>query len=302
MRGKEMSKSRPKVSVLIPLYNRADYIEQTLASVLEQDYENIELIVVDDGSTDGSDRIVERYYRAGVLTLLRHEGNVNKGQSAALNLGLRHATGDYIAILDSDDMFAPGKISRQVEFLEQHPEVGLVYGNGEGVDSDGNHLYHISYDDRIERNDPNDVLLDCYLLLPQNSLVRSEVYKKAGFFDEALRSGQDHDMLIRMAEVTRFAHQPIDAFRYRRHADSISFRSTELRWRCALVILDKATKRYPYRASTLRKRRAVINYRLAQALIKHKKRCLESGFRILYAGILDPFRAFRVLFRLEKNY
>jgi len=288
------------VTVLIPLYNRAQYIRDTIESVLCQDYSPLELIVIDDGSTDGSDLLVEGYARQRKLTLLRHPGRVNKGQSAALNLGLTHAKGEFIAILDSDDLFMPGKLSAQVAYLQEHPEVGLVYGNGEAVDAEGRNLYSINYDKGTERNDPNRVLLDCYLHLPVNSLVRSAIYNQVGGFDESLRSGQDHDMLIRVAEVTQLAHIPVKVYQYRRHGDSISAKGTETRWRCGLKILAKAEARYPYRLSTRLKRRAVVNFRLGQALLKARRHRFEALTRIVYAGLLDPLRALRVITGREK--
>lgn len=289
-----------RVSVLIPLYNRASYILETINSVLEQDYPDIELIVIDDGSTDGGDLLVEQFAERGELKLLRHPGRINKGQAAALNLGLTVATGEFIAVLDSDDLYVPGKISKQVTFFKQNPNVGLVYGNGKGIDAAGKVIYDINYDNRIERSDPNDLLLDCYFLLPQNSLVRASVYQLAGNFDETLRSGQDHDMLIRLAEKTKIAHQPIDSFRYRRHGDSISAKGTETRWRCGLIILEKAAQRYPYQKSTLRKRRALVNFRLAHALYQKKANRFEMVLRILLAGLLDPLRALAVATGKEK--
>jgi glycosyltransferase involved in cell wall biosynthesis len=289
-----------RVSVLIPLYNRASYILETINSVLEQDYPDIELIVIDDGSTDGGDLLVEQFAERGELKLLRHPGRINKGQAAALNLGLTVATGEFIAVLDSDDLYVPGKISKQVTFFKQNPNVGLVYGNGKGIDAAGKVIYDINYDNRIERSDPNDLLLDCYFLLPQNSLVRASVYQLAGNFDETLRSGQDHDMLIRLAEKTKIAHQPIDSFRYRRHGDSISAKGTETRWRCGLIILEKAAQRYPYQKSTLRKRRALVNFRLAHALYQKKTNRFEMVWRMLLAGLLDPLRSFAVLTGREK--
>lgn len=295
-----MSYTPGLVSVLIPLYNRAQYIRETITSVLEQDYPQIELIVIDDGSTDGGDVIVKELADQGLLVLLRHPGNINKGQSAALNLGLAAAKGEFIAILDSDDLYAPGKIAKQVEFLTAHPEIGLVYGNGQAIDAAGNFLYSINYDKYVEQSDPNNILLDCYFLLPQNSLVRSSVYARAGNFDERLRSGQDHDMLIRLSENTKIAHQSIDSFRYRRHGDSISAQGTETRWRCGLVILEKAAARYPYKKSTLRKRRALVNFRLAQALYQKRKNWLEVLGRLVIAGVLDPSRALGVLSGKEK--
>lgn len=296
----KMNKVSSRVSVLIPLYNRAVYIEETVDSVLSQDYPDVELIVVDDGSTDGGDKLVDAYALRGELTLLRHPGNVNKGQAAALNLALQHATGEFIAVLDSDDLFMPGKLSAQVAFLRAHPEIGLVYGNGKGVNAEGKEIYEINYDSREERSDPNDILLDCYFLLPQNALVRAEVYTAAGNFDERLRSGQDHDMLIRLSEHTKIAHQSIDCFRYRRHGDSISAKGTETRWRCGLIILEKAAQRYPYRAATLRRRRALVNFRLAMALLKNKKNYLEACRRFLVAGLLDPVRSVAVITGKEK--
>lgn len=289
-----------RVSILIPLYNRASYILETISSVLEQDHPDIELIVIDDGSTDSGDMLVEQFAERGELKLLRHPGRINKGQAAALNLGLTIATGEFIAILDSDDLYVPGKIAKQVAFFQQHPEVGLVYGNGKGIDAAGKVIYDINYDNRTERSDPNDLLLDCYFLLPQNSLVRASVYQQAGHFDETLRSGQDHDMLIRLAEKTQIAHQAIDSFRYRRHDDSISATGTETRWRCGLIILNKAAARYPYRKSTLRKRRALVNFRLAQALYQKKKNRFEMLWRLLLAGFLDPLRSLAVLTGKEK--
>lgn len=293
-----MTRASSRVSVIVPLFNRRAYIEQTLQSILQQDHDPVELIVVDDGSTDGGDAIADAYARAGQLTLLRHEHGANKGPAASINLGLRHATGAFIAILDSDDLFTPGKLAQQVAFLESHPEVGLVYGNGCAIDAAGRFLHEIRYEAITERSDPNDVLLDCYFLLPQNALVRAEVYESVGGFDESLRSGQDHDMLIRMAEVTTFAQQPIDAFRYRRHADSISFQQQVLRWRCALVVLEKAIKRYPYRRDVVRRRRALVNFKLAAALLEQRSRFPEVIGRLAWAGLLHPSKAWSVLVEL----
>jgi glycosyltransferase involved in cell wall biosynthesis len=290
------------VSVIIPLFNRVDYIADTINSVLSQDYNSVELIVVDDGSTDGSYELAEGFEKIGELRLLTHENRVNKGQAAAINLGLKEATGEFIAILDSDDMFADGKIKLQVEYLDINPDVGLVYGMGHGVDAKGKYIYDIHNKDHIEPNDPNEVLLDCYFLLPQNSLVRHSVYDVAGNFNESYRSAQDHDMQIRIAEVTKMAFIPKLCFYYRRHGDSISVKGLETRWRAGLKILESAKKRYPYTPKTIRKRRAVLNYHLAKALFKSKSHLFEALIRIILSGMLDPIRAFKVVTGLEKNY
>ena len=295
-----MSQTPGRVSILIPLFNRVKYIEETLRSALDQDYGDFEIIVVDDGSTDGGDKLVENFNDKGRLRLVRHPNNANLGQSVSLNLALSLATGEYVAILDSDDVFLPGKLRHQVSFLQAHPEVGLVYGMGLGIDANGKEIYKILSKGHRETNDPNQILLDCYFHLPVGSLVRKSLYDKVGGFDTSLRAGQDHDMLIRMAEATSFAFQPELVYAYRRHGESISTNGLERRWRNALVILQKAMARYPYRSSTLRRRRAVINFRLAQALFTARKSWFEAAWRLAYSAMLDPGRALRVVVGKEK--
>lgn len=283
-----------RVSVLVPAFNRADYIKETVDSVLTQDYPNVELIVVDDGSTDGTFEILSEYAGRGKLKLLTHPGRENKGQSAALNLALDAASGEFIAILDSDDLFLPGKLSTQVEYLNKHPDVGLVYGMGEGVDGSGHWLYDIHSPDHVEPNDPNAVLLDCYFLLPQNALVRRSVYDQVGCFEEDFRAAQDHDMLVRIAEKTRFGFIPIKVFQYRRHGDSISNNGLRRRWTNGFEILIRAKARYPYRASTVRKRNALLNFRMAQVCWQENRYMGAIGY-LLKSGLLDPVRALRVI-------
>lgn len=295
-----MSYTPGLVSVLIPLFNRAKYIQETINSALSQEYDNLEIIVVDDGSTDGGDKLVEAFLNTGRVQLFRHEGGVNRGQSISLNLALNKARGEYIAVLDSDDIFLPNKLKDQVDYLQAHPEVGLVYGMGFGVDAAGKEVYKILSENHIEPNDPNRILLDCYFHLPVGSLVRKSVYDKVGGFDESLRAGQDHDMQVRMAEATQFGFLPVRVYCYRRHGESISQQGLERRWRNALIILEKAISRYPYQKDTIRKRRAVINFRLAQALLKSKKSYLEAAWRLAYAGWLDPARAIAVVSGKEK--
>jgi len=282
------------VSVVIPAFNRSDYINESIDSVLSQDYPKVELIAVDDGSTDGTYEILLEYAEQGRLKLVTHPARENKGQSAALNLGLREASGEFIAILDSDDLFLPGKLSAQVEYLNSHPDVGLVYGMGEGVDGSGRWIYDIHSPDHVEPNDPNAVLLDCYFLLPQNALVRRAVYDQVGGFEEDFRAAQDHDMLVRIAENTRFGFIPIKVFQYRRHGDSISNNGLRRRWTNGFEIVRRARARYPYRASTIRKRNALLNFRMAQVCWEENGYMGALGY-LIKSGLLDPIRALKVI-------
>jgi glycosyltransferase involved in cell wall biosynthesis len=291
--------TQDKVSVIIPAFNRARYIRQTIESVLNQTYTNIELIVVDDGSTDDTRDQMDIY--SARIILLEHPGQQNRGQSASINLGMEYASGAYIGILDSDDYWEPDKIELQVQYLIKNPDIGLVYCNGTAVSSSGKYLYDIYPPSHEEENKPEKILLNCNIHLPTNSLMRMAVLKKAGRFDESLRAAQDHDMLIRVSEICRFGYINKSLYHYRRHEESISKSSkgAARRWQNGFSILAKAKTRYPYPASVIRKRKAVLYFRLFQS-------ALESGSRLKALPLLalaclhDPARALLVLIRKER--
>jgi glycosyltransferase involved in cell wall biosynthesis len=128
-------KRRLSVSVIIPTYNRAAFIRAAVESTLNQTRIPDEIIVVDDGSTDETDRILEQFSLP--VRVIRQE---NRGRSAARNVGLRHATGDAVIFLDSDDLLMPTSIDRCAQTLEEHPEVGVVYSDAYYIDQEGNRI------------------------------------------------------------------------------------------------------------------------------------------------------------------
>ncbi|HYE35255.1 glycosyltransferase family A protein [Methylocaldum sp.] len=121
----------PLVSAITIFLNAEEFLEQAIQSVLAQTYSNWELLLVDDGSTDGSTAIAQQYARRypNRMHYLEHEGHRNRGMSASRNLGVRKASGDLIALLDADDLWLPQKLEKQVAILQSHPEVGMVYGS-----------------------------------------------------------------------------------------------------------------------------------------------------------------------------
>ena len=295
---KSVDGEKPRVTVVIPCYNRERFIRGTLESVLSQTYPNLEIVAMDDGSTDGTRKILEDY--GGRIRILEHPSRINKGQSAAINLGIRSTKGEYIAILDSDDLWAPEKIERQMEFLEKNPDVGLVYVNGFAVDKEGKTLYKLFRPGHVEPNSPERVLLECHFNVPSNALVRRSAFEMAGEFDETMRSAQDHDMAIRLAEVTKPAYLDEPLWYYRRHSETQSGKHTRRRWETGFKILSKACERRPYGLNIRRRRLAVLNFRIGQCLIE-EKRFVRAAARLALAGLLDPFRAVRVLAGLERR-
>lgn len=295
---KSMVEETSRVTVVIPCYNRERFIRETLESALSQTYPNLEIVAIDDGSTDGTRKILEDY--GGRIRILEHPGRTNKGQSAAINLGIRSTKGNYIAILDSDDLWAPEKIERQVEFLEKNPDVGLVYVNGFAVDEEGKTLYMLFRPGHVEPNSPGRVLLECHFSVPSNALVRRSDFEMAGEFDETMRSAQDHDMAIRLAEVTKLAYLDELLWYYRRHLYTQSQKHSRRRWQTGFKILSKACERRPYGLNIRRRRLAVLNFRLGQCLIE-EKRFGQAAARFTIAGLLDPLRAIKVLAGLERR-
>lgn len=124
---------KPLVSVVTIFLNTEKYIEEAIKSIFAQTYDNWELLLVDDGSSDRSTKIALQYARQypGKVRYLEHEAHQNRGMSASRNLGVRHAKGEYIAFLDSDDVWLPQKLERQVEILESQPEAAMVCGPNE---------------------------------------------------------------------------------------------------------------------------------------------------------------------------
>ena len=123
-----------KISVIMATYNRAKLITEAIASVYAQDYPNLQLIVVDDGSTDNTVEVLQPWLGRDDFIFLQQ---ANQGQPAAQNLALAQANGDFICFLDSDNIWLPGKLERQLAFMAQHPEIDILYGDLITIDGEG---------------------------------------------------------------------------------------------------------------------------------------------------------------------
>jgi glycosyltransferase involved in cell wall biosynthesis len=211
----------PLVSVIIPSYNSAKYVVDAVDSALEQVYRPIEVIVVNDGSTDDTDRILEPYVKTNQI---RYFYQPNGGLASARNAGLKMAEGKYVALLDSDDLFLPKKIERQIEHLEDHPECGVCYCD----------LWHF-FDGKPEENlklnyeyysgpDVFKNLLHKNFINPLSVVMRRSILEEAGYFNEKFRRSEDWEYWIRLAyRGVRFCFLPEILARYRMRKESLSY-------------------------------------------------------------------------------
>jgi len=191
----------PLVSVIIPTYNRGWTIKEAIDSVLEQDFRDYELIVVDDGSTDNTPDILKSCGNS--IAVLQQS---NKGVSAARNSGIGVSAGQLIAFLDSDDLWLPQKLSRQIEFFNTHPDAminqtqELWFRNGVRVNPKRRH--HKFSGMIFERS------LELCLVSPSAVMIRKNLFDKVGLFDENLPACEDYDLWLRVS--CRYAVSLID--------------------------------------------------------------------------------------------
>jgi glycosyltransferase involved in cell wall biosynthesis len=193
----EPDRQAPKVSIVVPSFNQARYLETALRSVLEQDYPYLEVIVIDGGSTDGSRAILERY----APRLAYWVSEPDAGQADGINKGLRRATGEIVAWLNSDDVYLPGAIRQAVETLAAEPDAGLVYADGIMVDSDQVLLDWHRYRP-LELVD----LLSFEVLLQPTVFMRRSLLEEAGHLDASYQLILDHELWVRMAARARLRH------------------------------------------------------------------------------------------------
>jgi len=219
------------VSVITPSYNQAPYLEQTIQSVLGQDYPRIEYLVVDGASTDGSVDIIEKY----TDQLSWWVSEKDNGQADAINKGLAHAKGDILAWLNSDDYYLPSSVSSAVRAFEENPDVVMVYGNMLAVDEHGQTINLLKY----EQLSLEDLL--CFQIIGQPAVFfRREAFEKTGGLDTTFHFLLDHHLWIRIAQQGKILHvsQTWAAARY--HAEAKNRAKAAEFGREAFRILDWA--------------------------------------------------------------
>jgi len=212
---------RPLVTAAIPTYNRARYLREAVESALAQTYENVEVVVVDDGSTDDTARVVEPY-----LDRIRYVRQANAGRSAARNRGIEEGRGVYVSFLDSDDRWLPDKLEHHVSVLEERAGVGMVHGHVDVIDHDGNPLpertaFHHRLWSQAHRNGVTyaGYALECRCFSSATTF-RRDVFDRVGLYDPALAL-DDYELYLRVALDSEIVFLERSAAEYRWHAENM---------------------------------------------------------------------------------
>ena len=199
---------QPLVSVIIPTFNDNKFVTEAITSALSQTYDRNEIIVIDDGSTDDTSLILDSY--RDKITVIDQE---NSGAGAARNKGINSANGQYIAFLDGDDVWKEDKLTKQVEYLEREPEIGLVWTDWLCMYPDNNGNYSIfkepvdyKYGKTVTKITTgwlyNQLLFDC-VVWTSTVVMRRSVIDKVGKFDKTLLRGQDYDYWLRTSRICK---------------------------------------------------------------------------------------------------
>jgi Glycosyl transferase family 2 len=197
----------PVVTIVTPSYNQVEYLEETIRSVLLQDYPNLEYLVVDGGSTDGSVEVIKRYEP----WLAWWVSEPDDGQSNAINKGLAHATGDILGWLNSDDLFESGTIWRIVQHFRSHAECRLIYGLGDYVNEQTERTGPCSYVQPFDRK----LLRTVDYVLQPAAFWRRDLWEESGKLSEEYRWAFDWEWFIRASQLTDFCFLPEKLALYR---------------------------------------------------------------------------------------
>ena len=208
----------PTISVILPTHNRGHSIARAIQSVLDQTYSNLELIVVDDGSTDNTEEIVNAY-KDRRIRYIRHE--VNRGAGAARNTGLKLSRGAFIAFQDSDDEWLPEKLQKQIDvYLHATPDIGVVYTDMYRISEMGKTKYWKSPVIKKGRLiNPKTLDYQTQGLGIQSTLIRRDCFNIVGLFDENLPRWIDLELFIRLSKYYEFIciRDPLVRMRYRNY-------------------------------------------------------------------------------------
>lgn len=234
-----MTNNTPIISVIIPVYNGAKTIKETIKSVLQQTYQDFEIIVINDGSQDETLAIINSIHNPKIKVF----SYPNAGLSASRNRGFARACGKFIAFLDADDLWSEDKLAAQLAALQQNHQAAVAYSWTDHIDEDGKFLRPASYTS-CNGNVYQRILVGNFLACGSNALISAQALTQVGGFDESLNSAEDWDMWLRLAPLYEFVVVPRPQVLYRISSYSMSANIFKME-SASLQVIEKAYNQAP---------------------------------------------------------
>lgn len=238
----------PCISVVIPTYNAEHTLQETVESVQKQIFTDLEIIIINDGSTDSTLKVIQNFTDPRIKTFSYENGGV----AVARNRGITQAAGEFISFIDADDLWTPDKLERQLAALKVHSEIAIAYSWTQSINEQG-HLLHQYHPVFFEGDTYAELLVNNFIANGSNILVRREAVLAVGEFDPTLGSCADWDFYIRLAAKYHFAVVPDWQIFYRQSYTSMSSRVEEMETE-ALTVLGKAYQSAPPKYQHLKKK------------------------------------------------
>jgi glycosyltransferase involved in cell wall biosynthesis len=254
----------PKISVIIPVYNGEKTISKTIQSVQAQTFSNLEIIVINDGSTDGTLEKISTIKDSRIKIF----SYTNGGLPVARNRGISHATGEFLTFLDADDLWTPDKLELQLAALQAHPEAGVAYSWSVFMDEQGEYFHE---DDPIlyEGNVLPKLLLRNFIAHGSNLLIRREAIESVGEFDPTVPPCADWDFYLRLAARWSFVVVPKSQILYRQSSSSMSAKVEEME-KYSIMVVEKAFQSAPQELQYLKSQSlAGVYHYSAELLLRH---------------------------------
>ena len=246
----------PEVSVIMTVYNGERYLNEAIRSILDQTFEDLEFVIIDDGSTDGTPEILEKLRDPRVRILIQE----NRGLTASLNRGIRESRGRLIARMDADDISHPERIERQVTYLREHPDVGLVGTRTAFIDENSHvvGIYPIALSDaRIRKR-----MMKGNIIFHGSVMFRRTCTDEVGMYREVFACSQDYDLWLRISERYRLANLNEVLYFWRINPEGITYQRYRRLKEEAKIIKKLARMRRRYGDDRLRENASVISARL----------------------------------------
>ncbi|MHA1967466.1 MAG: glycosyltransferase family 2 protein [Candidatus Hodarchaeales archaeon] len=279
-----MDKEEPMTSIIVPTFNRGHIIKKTIRCIIKQTYQNFELIIVDDGSSDNTKQVVNKFNDSRIRYIKRQ---VNSGGSIARNIGIKEARGEYIAFNDSDDIWLPNKLEMQMKIFDSSSKkVGVVYCDWAYIKGKKTYM-HKNIKKKRREGDIYGEIDNFYFTIPTSTVIlKKKCLEKSGVFDERFRAQEDYDLWIRLSKYYHFKYvkNPLVILQH-----SGRYRSAQVK--SNFLLLEK----YPHLFMRNKIFRFDFYYQIGKLFFfkKNKKRRIWQN-HLRYAVRINPFNLYSI--------